>query len=440
MFFVSATFIAGIAHATTIVSQTTNTGHSTLGPGDNSHGFAEYLGLMPASTSITEASFWYETDQPSTAYFGFSACDNPGYLQETMTCTNALNFYPIGGATLATTSEKTFGVLYYNNVDVSNRYLTLWTSGIGSAYFFSVYGSNSDSYPNGYCTYFGGGATSTCPNSMLDMGFIVSYTPTSSATIFFPGDNSTVNGDFNFWNLNLNFTPSSTTYVTVDYGQFGFTNSEQPLIFSSSGESPAINGIFNLAKNRTLAQDTIYIARIRVYSDAGTIYVGPTISFSIHGLQTLNSYYNVIDFNNGNPSSTIEQARCTDSSSTLLGFDLGKALCNVGVFLFVPSNNSFQQFHSIPSMIMTKIPFVYVGGVVTALTSYSTTTQSFPTIQLAGIKMDGSTSTKVTIFATSTIDKYYTASYRIFFRNLMLWSFYAWIAVIAWAEAEKLLK
>jgi len=115
-------------------------------------------------------------------------------------------------------------------------------------------------------------------------------------------------------------------------------------------------------------------------------------------------------------------------------------ICRAFVAVFVPSNSSLDTFRGIPTYMATTKKKSYVSSIVGAARTYSisgTSTQSFPTIQLAGIQMSGSTSSKVLIFATSTIDRYYTASYRNFFRNLVLFSLYLTCGMMLWKLAEQ---
>jgi len=159
----------------------------------------------------------------------------------------------------------------------------------------------------------------------------------------------------------------------------------------------------------------------------------------------LSGYFTEPDFNvdvyiNANPNvstSSVENICGEWSFSDTLPY----TLCSTGVLLFVPNSDVTSQFLGIGEIMKEKIPFSYVYEIISGIANYSTTTQNFPTIYLEGADlMNGTTTDRYLVFATSTIDRYLSDSYRIFFRSLVLAGLIAVVALKIWNDAHNIVK
>lgn len=139
-------------------------------------------------------------------------------------------------------------------------------------------------------------------------------------------------------------------------------------------------------------------------------------------------------------STTSQQVYCNQNFSTSSGLldSLGQSIalgaCNVGVFLFVPSQSALSQFYSLSSTSQSKIPFSYYYGIknifygLTASSTENLPNWSIPFPNLSSTTPLGSIiPTTIPILSTSTIDKYYPTAIRE--TVLTLASFVIWVLV-----------
>jgi len=137
-----------------------------------------------------------------------------------------------------------------------------------------------------------------------------------------------------------------------------------------------------------------------------------------------------------------QQIYCSKSFSTSTGFldsagaSLSTGLCNVTVFLFVPSANALSNFQSLASTTRAKIPFSYYYDVRGILLGQSaSSSQNLPTYSINLGSVDfGSTSglailpTRFEFFSTTTINKYLPTGMHDLLYNLMIYAI--WIEVM----------
>jgi len=136
-------------------------------------------------------------------------------------------------------------------------------------------------------------------------------------------------------------------------------------------------------------------------------------------------------------STTSQQEYCGSSFSTSTGFldSLGRSIslgfCNVGAFLFIPSQQTLNQFQGLASTSQNKIPFAYFFDVKSIYdNSTATTTQNVPTfsINLGLIDFASSTAmghilpTNLDFFSKGTIDKFLPVGMHDLIYNLMIYA------------------
>lgn len=106
-------------------------------------------------------------------------------------------------------------------------------------------------------------------------------------------------------------------------------------------------------------------------------------------------------------------------------------ICNVGVFLFVPSNEAISNFQALASTSQSKIPFSYVYGLGSIYSSLTASTSvNLPTYTL-DLPALGTTTPlgnilpdSVTFLSTTTIDTYYPTATRetfLFLGSSAIW-------------------
>jgi len=150
-------------------------------------------------------------------------------------------------------------------------------------------------------------------------------------------------------------------------------------------------------------------ASVSPFTLDGFDYWGVTPYIVVEGI---NSSLNPNLINGGNPSgistSTI-QAFCNGTYATSTGFfsDIANGVtygaCTAFAFLFVPNQDTLQDFHNLSSTTQSKIPFSYgydIATIFSGLTASSS--QNFPTYSIGLNAIDFSSSTAMgPIFPTS---------------------------------------
>jgi len=142
-------------------------------------------------------------------------------------------------------------------------------------------------------------------------------------------------------------------------------------------------------------------------------------------------------------STTSQQVYCNKNFSTSTGLldsvgqSISLGVCNVGVFLFVPSQNALSSFATLSSTTQTKIPFSYYYNVKSILQTASSTSGNFTSIHLnlGGATGVGSTSPfagvlnqDFQLLSTSTISTYISPSTYNLLMDLARYAI--WIAVM----------
>jgi len=95
-----------------------------------------------------------------------------------------------------------------------------------------------------------------------------------------------------------------------------------------------------------------------------------TLTFSI------NDPFNVLTNESLNEVASI--TGCHETNFTVASVDIGNGICEILSFLFVPSQNTLDQFEDISTSLQTKIPFSYFYDITTAVSSQATTSTATP--------------------------------------------------------------
>jgi len=149
-------------------------------------------------------------------------------------------------------------------------------------------------------------------------------------------------------------------------------------------------------------------------------------------------------------STTSQQVYCDRNFSTSTGFlsdvasDIGTAICNVGVFLFVPSSGAISAWQQLGSTTKTRIPFSYMYEVANDI--YGLTASSSDNFIDVELDMSGWASSTIvtlpqswTVLSTSTVSQYYPDTIRIIFRNLMATVLYLGFALWIYRKGQSAL-
>jgi len=238
-------------------------------------------------------------------------------------------------------------------------------------------------------------------------------------------------------------TPTNSSRVTFDSVVIPYDDSDHFLIATTSS-APANSYLF--------AGLTYYVTPCWT---AGSSQPLVRVGFPNDGSGQL--FYGYIADANGNTvpivpgisgftdvgiSPTAQQTYCANNFSTSTGLissignDIALGLCNVLVFLVIPSNQAVSQWQSFSSTTATKIPFsyfyelksLYQSQVATSAPSFVNWTIDFsnaPTTSSYQILPR-----QITVLSTSTVSTYLSDTQRNLLRNLLaytIWLSFAYV-------------
>jgi len=115
-----------------------------------------------------------------------------------------------------------------------------------------------------------------------------------------------------------------------------------------------------------------------------------------------------------------------------IGTDLANGLCQVAGYMFVPTQDSLQQFAGLPAILGTRAPFSYMYAVVSSFDGLTaSTTENMESFSITGLGGFASSSafasvvpSTIDILSTSTISKYYPDPIRhtmLFLASAAIW-------------------
>lgn len=149
-------------------------------------------------------------------------------------------------------------------------------------------------------------------------------------------------------------------------------------------------------------------------------------------------------------STTSQQVYCYQNFASTTGFldslgaSVSQGVCNVAVFLFVPSSIAIANWQNLGSSTKSRIPFSYMYE---AAAAYSTLTASSSN-NFINVSLDMSSwasSSLVTlpsqwvVLSTSTVSQYYPDPIRITFRALMATALYLGLALWLYRKGQRAL-
>ncbi len=141
----------------------------------------------------------------------------------------------------------------------------------------------------------------------------------------------------------------------------------------------------------------------------------------------------IAGFTNVGISTTSQQVWCNTNFSTSsglldnLGQSISLAICNVGVFLFVPDTGIVNNYTNGWTLLTTKhFPFSWITQMRTILESYTaTTSQNFPTVSLAfGTTTKAVGISTLNVIGTTSLSQYMSDDTRNAAKLLLTVSFY----------------
>jgi len=233
-----------------------------------------------------------------------------------------------------------------------------------------------------------------------------------------------------------------------------FTIGETPATTGSgcSITTPAVDGQNHFLKaigcTATLVPGVTYhiyisgtLNSFEFFTDYTKLYLYGFVS--TNDVPTLPTEAGIPGFSDTGIATSSQQVYCaTQLSSTTgfldgLGHSFAQGICNVTVFLFVPSENAVVQFQTLASTTQTKVPFSYAYEFVSDFRSLSASTSTnLPTwaIDFGSVDLGSSTpmgqlfSPVLTFFSTTTISKYLPDNVRL--PLLTLERFAIWFGVV----------
>ena len=267
--------------------------------------------------------------------------------------TSSLILYPNNNATW------TLSFANAPNLSLTDSFDLIWheTTGHGGRWWCKDYGN----IRKAYITILG----STPPPA------------TSSIAMHFPADNQTSTApNFPYWEANLHINTStiagSMIYARIYFDTATHTSKYSYFIDTNAWPLSSWSGdALVLIPHSTLNPftfNTTYFAYANILDNTGETYATSSlISF------TTGNYGNMV----ATTTILIPQFTAPEASSTCSNYGwIGSELCQVGVFLFIPSSKALQNFVNIKDNVANKPPFGYFTAIQNALTGLSNSSTS----------------------------------------------------------------
>lgn len=241
------------------------------------------------------------------------------------------------------------------------------TPGFGE---FGFRGSNvSSSYLNGACI----DNVATC-GSVQDIYFVL-YASGSNIEFDYPINSSSIN-DFTNWRFDKTVDSGDAYKIKIYYGTSTSYGITQETGWNLANEDDA-SGIVSIPKSQLLTSSTYYAeADLFVnFSSASSSNTGQ-ISFSIGtGTQEFSGYPY------GQGLTQAEQESLCSTTSTGW-FDFGAGICQAFTFLFMPNQNTLDQFASLKDEMALKAPFAIFTGVADAWNNVEINATNTPSVSI----------------------------------------------------------
>jgi len=264
------------------------------------------------------------------------------------------------------------------------KYLTtiVFSMGIWGAFLFpnnlkaaTIYQQLSDSSADkelsNSCVFIGSFLTNESPGELGTSGV--------GALVVVRNDSTT---QTNTLNLYVSSSTLAANCIGSDWGSNGFPDAGDPIGTSTDDLFLPEDNTLSSGSSYQLAASTIY--NVYLKADNTNIFVRTNLGGNFWYGYLTDSLGNSIPIIPGLPGFTdygiatsSQEIYCDDNFSTStglldnIGASFARGICNVSVFLFVPSSNALSQFQGIASSTRMKIPFSYYYDVQDIFTEAS---------------------------------------------------------------------
>jgi len=113
-------------------------------------------------------------------------------------------------------------------------------------------------------------------------------------------------------------------------------------------------------------------------------------------------------------------------------FGIMSGLCRVLTYLFIPSQDSLNNFSSAKDILKTKIPYSYFYDIQTLTGSISSSSGTFPSITVPFNLGLGQSHASISLFSLSAVQYYLPAGSMTIFRTLMAYSLWFTFMLFVW--------
>lgn len=300
----------------------------------------------------------------------------------------------------------------------------------GDGDYFMLFGINGDEPPTAgnYIFYATRSAGSWVPAE-------ISATSTRIITQISPQNGSlepdeTVTFSFSYYNN----SSEEPMYTSVGYEIQNMTNPAQ----SSYSEDIIASGGITFSHDQTLSSGSFRLWRPFLYASSTSSFIyGDWYSFDVGYRSASSTPY--LNPETASSTNTYLQTFCTgfgsstDAIYTAQGFKYSS--CYVLGFLFVPSNESVNQFTAIPFSLQNKFPFAYFYQVKDLFNNGSSTANLFGTMQV-NLPLVGTT----TILSAGTINYFIGPTTASVLKQLSTFALWLMFAYTVYKRALKLFK
>lgn len=377
IYFISIPFYK--AEAATIASQLTKdtvTSYCTIVPNTC---FGQNLGTgLSGDVSLITMSLNTETSSQEY-YLKITCFDDSTYTDSPA---GQINCAAKGTATSTTSSIETVTTNQTNigftvnptfrfYSDLYYQFFTIKTGSPNSN--LRAWGSNSTStYPNGIMTWNGFDSRLT----VLESYFIVTGNIDQNLEFDYPIASSSSIPDFTNWRIARNLNEGDAFKIQIDYGTttaLGYTQSTGWNLCNVDD----CEGYSAIPKSNLLIDGQWY-AQAQLFVNFGSTSVASTsiIDFVIN-----TSTQEFSGYPYGQGLTQAEQESLCSTSSTGW-FDFGAGICQAFTFLFMPNQNTLDQFASLKDEMALKAPFAIFTGVADAWNNVEINATNTPSISI----------------------------------------------------------
>ena len=461
LFLVFCCFLPSDVFAATMASQLVADKMVAVYPNDGTdvRGWTTYLGSgfsgvvdqvsMKADVKITAGS--------KTLNFKLIQCDTA--MGSDLSCgSGRVDLYFYYG-TLSTASSS--AVTFFGNATAPvslfpNKYygLLAYSTYMASGDYLKFYGTTQI---NGYSSScIGAGTCSISP--VVDFYFSLTGPFVSSAHSYVstlqPAQGSTTAST----NVSASFTYHAEVGDNLNSYSWSFIPAGSHIASDElrlTGTPTSATGNYTISQVLPLVSGVTYLTQANVCSSSGTCYGGPVNSFSVVTCTGVGCSGNIgtiststaglsgsLSLFQGMASSSIfASIGAVDMCGTLASIaTLG--LCPLAVFLLMPDATAVSFISGIPTLLLNKLPFAYIGLIIDQVYNLVATESNavpFLDISFASVNAHSFVQIPNFKFSSSTISTYYSGSVASTFRTLMIAVLYFLLGLHLYRRSQTLL-